>query len=81
MNIEILFLAALLLTETSLLARVAAQGIKQALRVTVNQNKAVFLRKPVDCRGIDLAPAPRTELQNELPAMLTKRSGDIPGLH
>jgi hypothetical protein len=79
MNIEILFLAALLLTGTSLLAWVAAQGIKQALRVTVKQNKAVFLRQPVDCRGIDLAP--RTELQNELPAMLTKRSGDIPGLH
>jgi len=79
MNIEILFLAALLLTGTSLLAWVAAQGIKQALRVTVNHNKAVFLLKPVDCRRIDLAP--RTELQNELPAMLKKRSGDISGLH
>ena len=45
MNIEILFLAALLLTETSALACVAAQGIKQALRVTVNQNKAVFLKR------------------------------------
>jgi hypothetical protein len=45
MNIEILFLAALLLTGTSVLACVAAQGIKQALRVTVNQNKVVFLKR------------------------------------
>jgi hypothetical protein len=45
MNLGILFLAALLLTGTSVLACIAAQGIKQALRVTVNQNKAVFLKR------------------------------------
>jgi hypothetical protein len=35
MNIEILFLASLFLIVTSLLARVAVQGIEQALLATV----------------------------------------------